>query len=346
MSFRRMFWLALAVVLGANLANANISYTCASNIDTLGPANTCNVLNTTISGLYSSTFSNANASIFIQYGTTGLGQSTTGFLNLIPYSTYRADLIATASNDGVDTGALASLPAVEPAIYGGADVEVTSALGAAIGISNAALTGTTANGAPCTPGTAGCFNGIITITNDFAATPLFYRTGSIAPDAFDFYTVVEHETDEVLGTSSCIDTTGGSLSDGCGSTSPSAVDLFRYNAGSRVFNSTTPGAYFSFNGGATNGANGAVYNTLPNGDDYADFITGCPGSPRIQDATACPGFAGRDITNDGGAEINILDAVGYNLAQGTVPEPNFVGLLGLGFACLVAAYQYKRRSGA
>jgi hypothetical protein len=41
-----------------------------------------------ISGLYSSTFNNANANIYIQYGTTGLGESSQ-FNNLVPYTDYR-----------------------------------------------------------------------------------------------------------------------------------------------------------------------------------------------------------------------------------------------------------------
>ena len=75
---------------------------------------------------------------------------------------------------------------------------------------------------------------------------------------------MEHETDEVLGTSSCISTQGPSLTDACGGSDPSAVDLFRYNgSGNRVLIDTTPGAYFSYNGGVSNGVpDGAFYNTI------------------------------------------------------------------------------------
>jgi hypothetical protein len=59
---------------------------------------------------------------------------------------------------------------------------------------------------------AGCYNGIITITND-PSTILYYREGTINPDAHDLYRIVEHETDEVLGTASCIDTTGPTLAE-------------------------------------------------------------------------------------------------------------------------------------
>ncbi len=319
-----------------------ISYTCASNIDSAGPSTTCANLNTTIAGLYSKAFSNANASIYIQYGTTGLGESTSGFLNLFSYSAYRAALAATASNDAIDIAALASLPASEPALYNGGKIEITSALGEALGLSG--LVGTTALGGACLLGGAGCYNGIITITNPPALTAsnqaLYYRNGPQPGNAYDFFSVVEHETDEILGTSSCVDTSGSSLSDGCGGSRAAAADLFRYNAGQRVFESTTPGAYFSYDGGATNGAGGAVYNTAPNGDDFADFVSNCA---HVQDALGCLGGS-LDITKDGGAEINILDAVGYN--RTATPEPGTWAMMLVGFSGLGITLRARRQQSA
>jgi hypothetical protein len=339
-------WLSLSIGLAFGAAGASagtISYTCAANIDAT-VAGTCNTLNTTIAALYGSTFSNANASIYIQYGTTGLGESTQGFTNQISYATYRADLAATASGNPVDAAALASLPLTEPAIFNGAPIDISSAEGEALGVTG--LTGTTSSGQACfTPGVGGCYNGIITITNpaDLLAgynQTLFYRNGVQDPDSYDFYTVVEHETDEVLGTSSCISTTGGTLTDGCSNNAAAAVDLFRYNGGSRVFIDTTPGAYLSFDGGATNGAGGAIYNTLANGNDYSDFASNCQ---HVQDATGCLGQS-FDITNDGGSEVNTLDVVGYNLSPSTAtPEPATIGLFGAGLAIL-AAFQHRRRA--
>jgi len=111
--------------------------------------------------------------------------------------------------------------------------------------------------------------------------------GSEPTDAYDFY-------------------------DGCGAGVPSAVDLFRYSsAGELVLDSslsTTAGAYFSYNGGSTNGANGLagtpkVYNTLDNGDDYADVVSSSPDCGKdeaIQDAEGCPGEdAGMTIISNG-----------------------------------------------
>ena len=106
--------------------------------------------------------------------------------------------------------------------------------------------------------------------------------------------------------------------------------MFRYSsAGTLVLDSslsTTPGAYFSYNGGSTNGVKSAaggakLYNTLDNGDDYADFLSSSPDCGTdivVQDAEGCPGEdAGLSILNDGGGEINILNAVGYDVPAAT-----------------------------
>jgi hypothetical protein len=337
-------------------AFGNISYTCDPSVDAT-QAGTCAYLNSITAGLYNSTFSNANANIYITMGTTGLGESQQ-YYNYMSYANYRSALITDSSGDAVDNGATASLPSSEPGLYSGGQVEITGAIGQALctavgatqcatdGITSGVggdLTGITSTGASCHLGTAGCYNGLITVTtpanlsSETGGTQGLYwnqQGGSQPSNDYDFYSIVEHESDEILGTSSCISTGGASLADSCGGSDPSAVDLFRYNAGALVLKSTTTGAYFSYNGGVSNGvANGAVYNTLSNGDDYADFAANCS---NVQDATGCPG-ADLDITTDGGAEKNILDAVGFNLASTATPEPATFGLLGasllaLGFA--------------
>jgi hypothetical protein len=348
-----------------------ITYACNTSSSSVNPdtyaAGTCAYLNSTISGMYSSTFSNANANILIQMGTTGLGESTTGFFNLVSYNSYLTALTAEAlaSGNAVQISAVAALNAHDTAAYGGDNVEITSALAAALGITGGGPTGTIlgvmADGTTqcTTPGSGGCYNGIITITTpaQLGSQGLFWDQsgGTQQSNQYDFYSVVEHETNEVLGTSSCISTTT-TLTEDCdfagGTGNPAAVDLYRYNSpGTLALDNAclglttcaTSGAYFSFNGGATNGnPNGNIYNTSANGDDYADFIAnGCGTGPyNVQDGTGCAGTR-PFITTDGGAEVNILNAVGYDLRAG-VPEPATIGLIGAGLALL--AFARKRRA--
>ena len=322
---------------------------------------TCLYLNTVIAGQYSSTFSNASADIYIQYGATNLASSTTGVDNQVTYSQYAAALAAQASASGnpAQADAVAALANYDASVYGKDNVEVTSALANALGIGGEVQggnAGITADGSVCfTPGTVGCYSGIVTLNN----TPNFFyydNMGGPEPsDEYDFYNAVEHQVDELLGTASCVTPQTSPLSNGCpGTNTPSAADLFRYSsAGNLVPDSslsTTPGAYFSYDGGVTNGATTATgvkyYNTLDNGDDYADFVTNCaggPGSFSVQDADGCAGTdAGLNITNDGGAEINILNAVGYDVKTIATPEPSTVGMLAL-FGLAIAFLDRRRR---
>jgi uncharacterized protein (TIGR03437 family) len=304
----------LLLTLGAAVpAWAGITYTCDPTIDA-AHAGTCAHLNSTIAGLYNNTFSNANASIYIQLGNTDLGQS--GYsLGQVTFNAYLTALTANhqVSGNTIQGDALQALNSFDTPLYGSGNVQFPVALATALGFTG--VSGLLSDGMTfCpTPGTSTCFDGIITITNEPGV--LYFREGNEGPDQYDFYSTAEHETDEILGTASCITTGGQSLSDFCGNNLPSAVDLYRYQGpGNLVLISTTPGAYFSYDGGQTNGAHGNVYNTLDNGDDYADFVSSCQAAPSVQDAEACAGHdQGVDITNDGGAEINILNAVGYEV---------------------------------
>ena len=325
--------------LGPVNTGPGIVYTCNANID----AATCNYLNTTVAGYYNATFTNANANIYIQYGSTGLGQSVQYF-NYVTYNQYVTALNGNPNKSAIQTSAQSALSTYDAPHYGSNYVEVTSALGTSLGF--AGMTGIQTNMSACAIGSANCYNAIITITNDPGITLYYDNLGGTEPaGAYDFYAVAEHETDEVLGTSSCISTQSTSLSNACdgsapaGSGTPSAVDLFRYSsAGSLVLNSslsTNPGAYFSYDGGSTNGAKGVggspkFYNTLSNGDDYADYVASSPNcatNQAIQDGTGCPGAdAAITILNDGNSEINILTAIGYRVPAGgsacTNPNPN------------------------
>jgi hypothetical protein len=311
----------------ANNTGSGVVYTCDPNVAVA----TCTYLNTTIAGYYNSTFTNANANIYIQYGTTGLGESE-GYLNLVTYSQYQTALTNNANKSPVQTAALSAMNTYDAKPYASGNLGVTVALGTALGFTG--LTGITPTEGACTPGTSGCYNEIVTVINDpqdYGFSLYYDNLGGAEPaNAYDFYAVVEHETDEVLGTASCITTQTDPLSDECdfdgGNGVPSAVDLFRYSSpGVLALDSspsTSAGQYFSYNGGVDYGAYGLaeepkIYNTLDNGDDFADYLSSSPDcgtNEAIQDAEGCPGEdAGLTILNDGQSEITILNAVGFNV---------------------------------
>src|ERR1019366_8136194 len=134
----------------------------------------------------------------------------------------------------------------------------------------------------------------------------------------------------------CIATVGSApgLSDNCknyGNTSANGVgaaDLFRYSA-------PAARSYISQGNGTPNIAE---YNNSTNGADYGDWNSALL---RVQNAYATNGAGPVDITTDGGSEIMVLDAVGYNLAE--VPEPGTVVLLGSSLATL-AGLRLRRRN--
>ncbi len=317
---------------------SGIVYTCGTGVDTA----TCNYLNSTVAGYYNDTFTNMNANIYVQMGSTGLGESQYYF-NFVTYSQYTTAYAAIAHPSTIQTSAKSALSTYDATPYGTDYVWLQPALVGALGLSSEVQGGGVGTGlgaqgittalANCNIGTTGCYDGIITIAN--SGVTLYYdNLGGTEPnDAYDFYAVVEHETDEVLGTASCVSTQGTPLSDGCdaaagqtaGTGTPSVVDLYRYSsAGSLVLDSslsTTAGAYFSYNGGSTDGVVGTggtakYYNTLDNGADYADYaeLSPCSSNEAIQDAYGCPGAdGGLTILNDGGSEVNILAAVGYGV---------------------------------
>ena len=358
--------LAAGIALGAAPAGAgNISYTCDLTVASIDGSGVCGYLNGAGAGIYNGTFTNANANIYVTTTASGLGESVQ-VTQYVTYSQYYGALSAESN----DAAALASLSSTEPTIFSSSSqyVGVTAALVNALGIPGASTGygavygvspgagGTDPNVSACVLGTANCYSGVIEVVTPAGLSGetggtqgLWYRDvagtagGAQPANAYDYFTVIEHETDELLGTSSCADVgSGPTISNGCTAggqigASPSAVDLFRYSApGTRVFDSTTA-AYFSPNGGVTD-TNGNAYNTTAAGEDYADFLSNCK---FVQDATGCPGKS-VDITSDylggSGPEIQILNAVGYDTV--ITPEPGTMALCCVGLAGLGL---YRRR---
>jgi hypothetical protein len=341
---------------------SGIVYTCDSTV----PASTCNYLKTTVAGYYNSVFTNANADIYIKFGDTGLGESD-GFYNLVHYTPYVTALTNNTGKSSIQTSALSAINTYATPVYSSQNVmDITVALGTAMGFTGLAGINAAEN-AECTPYTSGCYNEVITVANaaqQAAGGFSFYyddQGGTEAADQYDFYGVVMHETDEVLGTSSCISTGSSTLEDGCdgpdpGSSGiPSAVDLDRFDKPGELAVDTTPstaaGQYFSYDGGVDYGAYGyagtpKVYNTLSNGQDFADYVSSSPDcgtNIAVQDAVGCPGEdQGLTVLDDGQSEFVILNAIGFNIPEASMTSPTPGGTL----SGTSATFTWKATTGA
>jgi hypothetical protein len=98
---------------------------------------------------------------------------------------------------------------------------VGNALFRALGFSP--TTGIAADGSICKLVDGGCYDGVITISNtEQVAGNLYYRNGTITSSQYDFYTIVQHETDEILHIGSCV----GQCSS-AGTTRIAPADLYR-----------------------------------------------------------------------------------------------------------------------
>ena len=335
--------IALAACGATVPAYGAITYTCDPSVAALV---SCATLNSTLAPIYSAAFANADANIYIAINTTAsLGESVKEIYG-VSYSAY---LSALGTYDPSDPG-LASLPATNP--YGTGQVIVTNSLLDALpslspGGPPDGVTGTNLGGSstPTFAGCAGlnydglssgCYDGIILVNG--SSSNLWFRTGTQANGQYDFYSVVEHETDEVLGTSSCL--ANGTGLDACeGNSTPgpnsnvAAADLFRYACASTARSFVGTGsACFSVDGGVTDLD---TYNNIPNGDDFGDWANSCK---NVQDATGCPGPAlGFDHDIAPNTEIELLNAVGFGLQS--TPEPGTLGLLGVG----LLAVAFRRR---
>lgn len=134
---------------------------------------------------------------------------------------------------------------------------------------------------------------------------LYYRDGIIGRTQVDFYSVAEHETNEVLGVPSCLFACNGRIF---------PADLFRYqsNGDRSVAAGNNIPCFFNTAGNACSSLDGVQmlqqFNNLNNGEDAGDWIPSCPGF-LVQNASACAGIANVDISPK--AEIVMLDVIGY-----------------------------------
>jgi hypothetical protein len=152
-----------------------------------------------------------------------------------------------------------------------------------------------------TVGDGGPYDGIVTLNSGVA----FQFTRPISSGSWDAQGGTEHETDEVIGFGSRLNSNSNDL---C------PQDLFSWSSAG-VRNITSSGArYFSINGGVTD----VVGFNQDSTGDFGDWLSDpCPQvHPYVQNAFACSGQSS-DIAATSPEGIN-LDVIGYDLVNAVV----------------------------
>ncbi len=292
-----------------------------------GAAAVQNTINAALA-VYSSAFANNETfPVTFKYN-AGIGGATS--LKLVyttSFAGYRAKLALTPQSPN-DTIALAAIGAgpTDPVI-GGLSIKVPEALMKGLGLILAPQ---------------GSDYGTVTLGSGFDLNP----AGLLG--------VVQHEVNELLGTSSSLPNGSGGVA-GAIPTVIATGDLFRYDTqgvgGARLFDvnaANNPAAKAWFKLSASSSALEGFHN-LPNGGDYGDYaaLGDFPAAP--QDWTGNPSvFTGMAGSSNGGntgtstSELVLLDVVGWNAAVTPVPEASgLVALLPFGIG--VAAYWRRQR---
>jgi hypothetical protein len=240
-------------------------------------------------GVFVNNFSdNVTVNIKFQFGTTGLGQSSSALFGTYTYAQIKSALQGDSKSSD-DSSAVASLPASDP-IGVTHSYYVTKAQGKALGLVGADST----------------LDGTVTISN---AQPLDYdRTNGITAGSYDFQGVIAHEVSEVMGRG--INAIGSNVQTGPAN-AYYPLDLFKFTGtGAHSFVGTTAG-YFSVNNGATSLA---AFNTNPNGD-FGDWASSVP-------ADAARAFSNSGVINDfSSTDVREMDTIGWDTL-----DPRFHGV--------------------
>ena len=275
--------LLLLAALPARALTINASFDATINANPTAKATILGAIAT-----YQSLFSDPiTVNIAFQDMATGLGQSNTFYVTK-DYATYQAALRADATSAS-DVTAMSHVPvaAVDP-VTGSANIDITWAQAAAVGLS-----------APV--GTNGTVSLNLALMN--------WDRVTINPGKVDLQAVASHEINEVLGTASGIGFPPNIT----------PIDLFRYTlAGARTHTTTGDDAYFSIDGTTQL----TRFNQTAGGD-YGDLWSIGAHTPQVQDA-----FGTAGATPNLGVEIVMLDVVGYNLVSAVPEPSSMVMMFG------------------
>ncbi|MDD4913955.1 MAG: NF038122 family metalloprotease [Methylococcales bacterium] len=316
------------LLLGAATANALIitpvfDSSITGNANAAAIEGSIDAAITTLEGLYTN---NVNLAVDFTYDPAAAGNllSTSQYFLSVSYSSYVSALtadLASNPNNAVLSTALANLSHGNDA-NGSKDVAITTGLAEMLGFISSIPSQ---------------YSPVININSNQP----FGFSQPVSSSAYDLTGGLEHELDEVLGGGgggSTLNSVSSGYAPLNGYVGP--LDLYRYSAALTPSFTTSGSAssYLSINGGATSIV---AFNQNSSGD-YGDFAPVCnnPGSGQlVQNAFNCTGAY--EAYTASSPEATMLQAIGWNTASSTVPEPATIPLLAAGLLGLRAARQRR-----
>jgi hypothetical protein len=306
----------LAVTLTGNAARAGLNFnvTFDSSVNS-APVGFTSAFNTAIQILQSTYNDNITINMNVGFGEINgnplspgnLGQSSTFQQGFFTYNQIRTALTNDATS-ATDATAVAHLPAADPT--GGANFVMSNAEAKALGLLAANATGT---------------DGFVGFSSTAAFT--YDPNNRAVAGKFDFIGVALHEITEVMGRY-------GLTQNGAASGRYSPIDLFRYTSPGNLGLTPVNGTYFSIDGGTTtiNTFNGT------GGGDLSDWKGDTRDSLNASSASGVlnPFSAG---------DIQVMDAIGYNLIPTAVPEPSSLTLVASAAALGLGVCLRRRKTG-
>lgn len=235
--------------------------------------------------------------IVIQSMNSGLGQSTTGFLNLA-YSTFSSALVSHSPS-----AMAAGVAGTNEPVTGSATINAKTAELRALGLVGA----TTQTFCNQTAVLDGCIEVNLALTD----------VAGGGDGSNNLLTTLQHEINEVIGMGSALPDPGDIFPEDLFRWASPGVRSYATNPSTTDPCTSTPRAYFSASATGALGTNLSDFNNCNNGGDYGDWATVSPPVDLVQNAFGQPG--GSASMAVGNPESTMLALLGYTVSGTAAP---------------------------